>query len=108
MVSKNFFPSFKFPNFRVCVYERIKGDRDNKKNIQEGFSFGELFIFCNLFITNQYDCFTVQMTERDYTTFETIDLTSEEVLQCSYSNWSKLFPGKTFPSKIIKPLPSTF
>lgn len=48
------------------------------------------------------------MTERDYTTFETIDLTSEEVLQCSYSNWSKLFPGKTFPSKIIKPLPSTF
>ncbi|CAX42143.1 cell division cycle protein, putative [Candida dubliniensis CD36] len=48
------------------------------------------------------------MTERDYTTFETIDLTSEEVLQCSYSNWSKLFSNNIFPSKIIKPLPSTF
>ncbi|EMG45874.1 hypothetical protein SBY92_002257 [Candida maltosa Xu316] len=44
----------------------------------------------------------------DYTTFEKIDLTVDEILKCSYSYWSKLFPENHFPSKIIKPLPQEF
>ncbi|EGW35098.1 uncharacterized protein SPAPADRAFT_58241 [Spathaspora passalidarum NRRL Y-27907] len=43
-----------------------------------------------------------------YTTFETIELTPEEVLECSYSNWSKFFPANIYPSKVVKPIPSSF
>ena len=107
MVSKNFFLPSNFQIFVSACTKELKATETTKRIFKKDFLL-RTFYFCNLFITNQYDCFTVQMTERDYTTFETIDLTSEEVLQCSYSNWSKLFPGKTFPSKIIKPLPSTF
>ncbi|RCK62695.1 hypothetical protein Cantr_09367 [Candida viswanathii] len=45
---------------------------------------------------------------QDYTTFEEIDLTVDEVLKCSYSNWSRIFPNNHFPSKVIKPLPQEF
>ncbi|RLV89535.1 Cell division cycle protein [Spathaspora sp. JA1] len=45
---------------------------------------------------------------KSYSTFEKIELTPEEVIQCSYSNWSKYFPQNIFPSKVIKPVPSSF
>lgn len=49
----------------------------------------------------------LQMTQ-DYKTFEEIELNVDEILKCSYSNWSKLFPNNHFPSRVIKPLPQEF
>lgn len=45
---------------------------------------------------------------QDYKTFEKIELSTDEILKCSYSNWSKLFPNNHFPSRVIKPLPQSF
>ncbi|KAG7665405.1 CDC123 [[Candida] subhashii] len=45
---------------------------------------------------------------KSFATFTDIDLTKEEVLECSYSVWSPYFPQNTFPSKILKPVPQLF
>lgn len=51
------------------------------------------------------------MTGKDhegYEVFEEILITRQDIINCSYSNWSKYFKSNLIPSKIIKPLPKSF
>lgn len=48
------------------------------------------------------------MTKEEYSTFEDIVVSPEEILACSYSQWYPLFKSHTVESKIIAPLPKQF
>lgn len=46
--------------------------------------------------------------QRDYAVFEDISVTAQEILNCSYSNWSKYFSHNVPPARVISPLPQAF
>lgn len=46
--------------------------------------------------------------KRDYAVFEDLDVSAQDILNCSYSNWSQHFTQNVPPARIIKPLPQEF
>ncbi|KAK6464157.1 D123-domain-containing protein [Scheffersomyces coipomensis] len=48
------------------------------------------------------------MTQEEYATFESIEVSKEEILSCSYSSWYPILKNYTAKSRVIKPLPQTF
>ncbi|KAI5957414.1 CDC123 [Candida margitis] len=48
------------------------------------------------------------MGEEAYTTFENTNVTVDEILKCSFSNWCGLFNDNLYPYRVINPLPPSF
>ncbi|KAI5965714.1 CDC123 [Candida pseudojiufengensis] len=49
-----------------------------------------------------------QEDTNDYVKFETTNVTIDDILKCSFSNWCNLFKDNLYSYRIIKPLPESF